>query len=228
MKFTKCFIAVAFAFALSTELRAAAPLVYLSQTNTFSVNPTTTLNWNKFDSSLGTLTGITFVANAVISGSFTVINQDVANEMTASDSNARYRFVFGAGAGTPGTIFSNYLQPIVTTPSTDSTGTVIGPDFASQVFSINGSQSYDSITKDWFSSSAGYFTGIGTVSSTVAQFVNITSTGSNYNLNSNATKTDGSAILTYIYQVPEPSSASLLIFGLGGLVALRRVGRRAV
>jgi len=227
MKYPKILIALAFAVALGAEGRAAGPLVYLAQTNSFIVNPAATLNWNQFDSNLGTLTGITFNVNAGISGSFTVQNFDSATSLQVTDSTSRLRFQFSTGTGSPGNVFNEYIAPIPTSPSSDATGSTVGAS-SSQVFAINAGTQYADLTRDFFTSSQAYFTGLGTVSSAVAQFLAITSTGENYNLNSGNAKSSGTAVLTYIYQVPEPSAASLLIFGLGGLAALRRVRRNAV
>jgi len=225
MKYTKTLIALAFAAALGAEGRAAGPLVYLAQTNSFIVNPAATLNWNQFDSNLGTLTGITFNVNAGISGSFTVQNFDSATSLQVTDSTSRLRFQF-SGTGSPGSVFNEYIEPIPTSPSSDASGSTVGAS-SSQVFAINAGTQYADLTRDFFPSSQAYFTGLGTVSSAVQQFLLITSTGENYNLNSGNTKSSGTAVLTYIYQVPEPSAASLLIFGLGGLAALRRVRRKS-
>jgi hypothetical protein len=111
-------------------------------------------------------------------------------------------------------------------PSSDSTGSTVGAS-SSRVFDINAGTQYTDLTRDFFSSSQAYFTGSGTVISEVQQFLRITSTGEKYSLDSSDTKSSGTAVLTYIYQVPEPSAASLLIFGLGGLVAVRCVRRKS-
>ena len=227
MKYQKLLITLAFAVALGAEARAVGPLVsYLSQTNSFIVNPVSTLDWNKFDSNLGTLTGISFSVNAVISGSFTVTNTDPVTSLQVTDSDSRLRFQFSTGTGSPGSVFNEYIFPIPTSPSSDSTGSTVGAS-SSQVFAINAGTQYADLTRNFFSSSQSYFTGSGTVSSAVQQFLRITSTGENYSLNSTDTKSSGTAVLTYIYQVPEPSAASLLIFGLGGLVAMRCVRRKS-
>jgi len=225
MKYTKTLIALAFAVALGAEARAAGPLVYLAQTNSFIVNPVAPLNWNQFDSNLGTLTGITFNVNAGISGSFTVTNRDPVSSLFVTDSNSRLRLRF-TGTGSPGDIFNEYIAPIPTSPLSDSTGTVVGAD-SSQVFTITAGTQYAELTRDFFPTSQAYFTGLGTISSEVQQFLLITSTGEDFNLSSTNTKSSGTAVLTYIYQVPEPSAASLLIFGLGGLVAMRCVRRKS-
>ena len=225
MKYTKTLIALAFAVALGAEARAAGPLVYLAQTNSFIVNPVAPLNWNQFDSNLGTLTGITFNVNAGISGSFTVTNRDPVSSLFVTDSKSRLRLRF-TGTGSPGDIFNEYIAPIPTSPLSDSTGTVVGED-SSQVFTITAGTQYAELTRDFFPTSQAYFTGLGTISSEVQQFLLITSTGEDFNLSSTNTKSSGTAVLTYIYQVPEPSAASLLIFGLGGLVAMRCVRRKS-
>ena len=225
MKYTKTLIALAFAVALGAEARAAGPLVYLAQTNSFIVNPVAPLNWNQFDSNLGTLTGITFNVNAGISGSFTVTNRDPVSSLFVTDSKSRLRLRF-TGTGSPGDIFNEYIAPIPTSPLSDSTGTVVVAD-SSQVFTITAGTQYAELTRDFFPTSQAYFTGLGTISSEVQQFLLITSTGEDFNLSSTNTKSSGTAVLTYIYQVPEPSAASLLIFGLGGLVAMRCVRRKS-
>lgn len=223
MKYIQILALVALALFPFTEAKAAAPLISISQTNAFTVNPTQTLTWNQFDSSLGTLTGITFDVTAGISGSFLVTNFDTASGLQVTDSNSRLRFLFSTGTGSPGSVFNDYINPIPTSPLSDSVGSPIAAS-GSQVFSISAGTQYVDLTRNFFSSSQ-YFTGLGTVTSAVQQFLAITSTGENYNLNSGLTKSSGTAVLTYIYQVPEPSSGVLLLLGIGGLVALRRARR---
>ena len=223
MQFHKISILVAVALVSFSEgkVKAAATVFSISQTNAFTVNPTQTLTWNQFDSSLGTLTGITFEATSGLSGSFTVSNQG-SSSMTARRSTAENIFEF-LGAGSPGVIFSDSYTPIITTPVSNNTGTVIAGG-QSQVFTITAGQSFSLPSADFFSF-ASYFTGTGTVLSDASMSINITATGATFQVDSSAVNTDGSAILTYIYQVPEPSSGSLILLGLGGLVALRRARR---
>jgi hypothetical protein len=224
MKYNQILTLTAFALFSFAEAKAALPLISISQTNAFSVNPTQTLSWTQFDSSLGTLTGITFEATSGLSGSFTVSNQG-SSSMNARRSTAENIFEF-LGAGSPGVIFSDSYTPIITTPVSNTTGTAIAGG-QSQVFTITAGQSFSLPSTDFFSF-ASYFTGTGTVLSESSMSINITATGATFQVDSSAAKTDGSAILTYIYQVPEPSSGALLLLGIGGLVALRRARRHLV
>ena len=221
MKLNKFLILAVFGLVSLADLKAAAPAIYLSQTNAFSVNPTQTISWNQFDSSLGTLTGITFEASSGLTGSFTVINLGGGN-MSARNSSAENIFEF-LGSGSPGFLFSQALSPILTSPTSGSTGTSI-PGGQTQVFTITAGQSI-SLSATGLFSYASFFTGTGSVQSAASMAINVTSTGASYTVNSDAAKTEGSAILTYIYQVPEPSSGALLLLGIGGLVALRRARR---
>ena len=223
MKLNKIVLLAVFVLFSLADLKAAVPVIYLSQTNTFSVNPSQTLSWNQFDPSLGTLTGITFEANSGLTGSFTVSNLG-SSSMNARRSQAENIFEF-LGSGSPGLVFSDSLSPIVTTPVSNNTGTTIGAG-QSQIFTIAAGQGLALPSTDFFSY-ATYFTGAGSVLSAASMAINITSTGASYIVNSDAAKTEGSAILTYIYQVPEPSSGALLMLGIGGLIALRRVRRKA-
>ena len=226
MQFHKISILVAVALVSFSEgkVKAAATVFSISQINAFTVNPTQTLTWNQFDSSLGTLTGITFDVTAGISGSFTVTNFDTLSGLQVTDSNSRLRFLFSAGTGSPGSVFNEYINPIPTSPLSDSVGSSIAAS-GSQVFNISAGTQYVDLTRNFFSSSQ-YFTGLGTVTSAVQQFLAVTSTGENYNLNSGLTKSDGTAVLTYIYQVPEPSSGALLLLDL--IVTGKQIGRAHV
>ena len=225
MKLNK--ILILSALYLSAFSGAHAAVLSISQTNNFvDVNATNspTLTWQQFNPSLGTLTGINFSVSGYLSGSFNVAAG--AANVQVEDSSSRYRFSFD-GTNGPGTVNSANINPIPTTPESD-----IGYQIAlntNQTFTINNGNnlSYASLVRDWFNSSPNfvtYFTGTGSVSSIVAQILSVSTTGGSYTLNSDLAKTAGTATLTYTY-VPEPSSGSLILLGLGGLVALRRARR---
>ena len=182
MKYIQILTLVALALFPFTEAKAAASLISISQTNAFTVNPTQTLTWNQFDSSLGTLTGITFEASSGLTGTFTVSNLGTGS-MNARKSQAENIFQF-LGSGSPGLVFSDTLTPINTSPVSNNTGTEI---FAgqSQVFTITAGQSLSLPNTSLFSY-ANYFIGTGSVLSSASMAINITSTGASYTVNSDA------------------------------------------
>ena len=225
MKYPKILSASVLLLILGMESHSVT-LSYIYQTNTFAVNSgLISKNWQQFNPTLGTLTGITFEASAGLSGSFFVENQNTsANQIRVRYSADRISAAF-IGENSPGDILGNAYQYISTNPDSGFGGTYISQGL-STTFNINNGQTMTLPSEDLFPF-ASYFTGLGIVSTDFSQLFNVTVTGGAYRVNSDNVLADGSATLTYIYQVPEPSAASLLIFGLGGVFALRRCRRKA-
>ena len=229
MKYPKILSAFALLSILGMEGHSVT-LSYINQTNTFAVNSgSISKQWQQFDPTLGTLTGITFEASAGLSGSFDVENQNIVNNpIRVRFSNDKIIVAFqedGQGNVSPGDIFGTEYDPISTSPDSGSTGTTVNQGIT-RTFSINNGQTMILPLEDLFPYES-YFTGLGTVSSDFSQLFGVTVSGGAYRVNSENVLATGSATLTYIYQVPEPSAASLLIFGLGGLVAVRCVRRKS-
>ena len=204
-------------------------LLYIYQTNTFAVNSgSISREWQQFNPTLGTLTGITFEASAALSGSFLVENQNTNdNRIRVRYSNDKINVAFQDGEVFygPGDFFGTEYDPILTIPDSGTDGTYINRGVTT-TFNINNGQTMILPLEDLFLYDL-YFTGLGTVSTDFSQLFNVTVTGGAYRVNSENVLATGSATLTYIYTVPEPSAASLLIFGLGGLVAIRCVRRKS-
>ena len=204
-------------------------LLYIYQTNTFAVNSgSISREWQQFNPTLGTLTGITFEASAALSGSFQVQNQNPSNDQIRvrfSTDRILVAFQEQADVGNPGDVFGTTYQFIATVPNSASAGTYINRG-TTTTFSINNGQTMILPMED-FLPFEDYFTGFGTFLTDFSQLFNVQVTGGTFSVNSENVLATGSATLTYIYQVPEPSAASLLIFGLGGLVAIRCVRRKS-
>ena len=216
MRNLKLLTLLAFTINFGAETRAVT-LVTLSQTNSFALSGANvaSLSWNRFNPSLGTLTGITFGASFDYSGSFTAINNS-SSARTVSYIAAYLQFNFFGQAPGDGIYGLQGTETIIST--SPSSGTTV-PGNSSRVFTILSGQTLAFPSVDWVSDYRGYFTGTGTVDGDASVFLQVS--GSGY-LPTN-TSANGSAILTYTYQVPEPSALSLLAVGLG--LVLRRSRR---
>lgn len=224
MKYPKILRAFALLLILGMEGHSET-LLYIYQTNTFAVNSgSISKEWQQFDPTLGTLTGITFEASATLSGSFVVENQNTSNNrIRVWYPTDRINVAF-QGDESPGDWMGTEYGPISTSPDSGSVGTYINRG-ATTTFNIDNGQTMILPSEDLFS--FYYFTGLGTVSTDFSQFFAVSVSGGMNRVNSENVLATGSATLTYIYQVPEPSAASLLIFGLGGLAAIRCVRRKS-
>jgi hypothetical protein len=228
MKYPKILGAFALLSILGMEGHSES-LLHIYQTNTFAVNSgPISKQWQQFDPTLGTLTGITFEASAGLSGWFDVQNQNTNNNrilVRFSSDRILVAFQEQADVGNPVSVMGTRYQFISTVPNSASTGTYINQG-TTTTFSINNGQTMILPIED-FLPFEDYFTGFGTFSTDFSQLFLVQVTGGTFSVNSENVLATGSATLTYTYQVPEPSVASLLIFGLGGLVAVRCVRRKS-
>jgi hypothetical protein len=214
------------AVVLSCSLAGSADAAIMTQTQNlpFTINlATQPMVWNQFNPALGTLLSVEYSVAGIMSGSFTVTNLQTNAPITAQNSQNAIRNQF-TGAGAPAVFFGTTVSPVTTTPLTDALGTVIPFNLAGnyqEVFTLPGTQGLNVAATD-LTASAAYFTGVGTVNSTIGQLPNVSVTGGVFQVDMAGLNTAGTATLTYRYDdgaaaVPEPST---VVFAGAGLVAL--------
>jgi len=226
MKYPKILIALAFAVALGAEGRAAN-LTILQSTN-FSgfTSGTRNLSFKLLDTAFGSSVSVNDIVSISITGLIdksvggwvvTGNDPDVANDVTVNQTTKGWfssaKSIGFSGTSSSPNLLSEYNQTFSLLPN----GTLSG-DF--------GSASTGSLGGSLNSSVFSEFLGAGTFNIVLNGFQSFLVEGngidtSNYNP---SPKLSGNVTVTYEI-VPEPSAASLLIFGLGGLAALRRVRR---
>jgi hypothetical protein len=175
--------------------------------------------WNQFDSSLGTLTGISLTIDGTVTGSFDVFNVDPFDPANLSIPRDRLRLTF-SGSGAP-----SAQQTTQTTLTTTPAMPYRMEPLSNESFNLAPNpQSLDSVNNNLFAF-ANFFTGTGTLSSTLIQpFVLASDNSGNTTVDYSQMFASGSVSLDYTYDaVPEPSTYAL--FGIGALalvVAYRR------
>ena len=219
----KKFLSLLAAITLCVAATSSAAIVFQTQ-NYSNVSGSTagtalSLFWNKFDTGLGTLTGITMEITGGLSGSFTLINNSEASA-EISNSSAAFRMNFSSGAGSPSNIFGSNVSPLPTTPSTGAIPTEV-PFTSTETFDIIGTVELYNNTFDYFGNAA-YFSSAGpaTFSTLLFRSVGATVGGENFTLNTAASLLGGTINLTYEYTpaevIPEPgtwAAAALLVGG---------------
>jgi hypothetical protein len=228
----RVFCCLAIAFAIESR-PANAAIITQTQTRSFSISSgAQSFSWNQFNPALGTLLSVEYRVDARLTGSFFVINLSTNQNITVRNSTNVFENTF-TGAGAPATFLGSVLGPIPTSPVTNATGTVVpfSPSGVSvQTFVVTPSPQTMSVPLTNLTSSAAYFTGLGTVNSSLTQFPDVSVTGSAFGVNMAGLVSAGDATLIYRYDdsplaVPEPSS--LLLAGLGiGTFGLKRLRNR--
>ena len=228
MKLNKFLILAVFGLFSLADLKAAVPLIYVSQTNSFSTftSGTRNLNFNLVDTAFGSTVALSDIREITITG---IINKsaggwvvtgndpEIANDVTVNQVTKGWftstkSFGF-AGTSTSPNLNSVYSQVFSLQPmgslngdfGTDTTGNLGG--------SLN-------------SSTFNQYAGLGTFNIVLNGFQSFAVDGNgidtqNYNP---SPKLSGNVVVTYGV-VPEPSAGALLMLGIGGLVALRRARR---
>ena len=179
----------------------------------------------KFDSSLGTLTGVSvFVSTAQLQGSVGITNNDAASAtIDGYDSTFNIKQSAGTDLGY-GSTKSGTITDVVTTPGWS--GLTLAANGGQQTLTIDGGQSFDIASVNIASSVFGAYQsagGTGFVTFQVRSTQGVNVTGGDFSVNSTATFANTNIGVTYTYTaVPEPSAFALLGLGAMGLVARRR------
>jgi len=216
---------VAIALCVAWSPAASASTISISQTSSFVVTGTSSpvsINWQQFDPSLGQLTDVLFSISGSASGSFSLTNIDPEFAISLSNPRDRLRFIF-SGVGAPATITSP--QTVLSTISPAMPFTV-NPE-TSSTFTLTSPQTLTAVSDSSLLSAQSYFTGVGTVASTVNQAPLLTQTtdGSSGTENYSNLSADGTVTLTYVYAVPEPPAIMLAGLGVMGIVFADRSRR---
>ena len=225
MRFTCRFLAVTCCLVLGLSSLVSAETVLQSNPYSVADSPTPqTLNWNKFDPSLGTLTGVSLTINGTSSGSVLVQNTDF-DTIDLNNFFNRVRLTFSGTISNPGAQSSaNTL--ISTTPSIPASPAVyrLSADSAMQ-FDLDSAQALTGLSND-LTAFLSYFTGPGSFTTAIFQLPAIASSDGGATVVDNSSLATGGVVsMVYTYSpVPEPSTYALAALGLGvaGFVRARR------
>ncbi len=222
------------ALVVSAVIASSALAASVSYTNTVAAGSSyTDIALNKFDSNLGTLTGVVVTVNfATLQGSFTVSNLDPTQVYVDSyDSKFSVR---QKASNTLGYTAQNNITLSSVGTSPDWATTPIAAS-GSQTFSISAGQNIPAIASQ--SIGAGFFSaytaagGAGTVIFEARDTQSITTTGATYTVDSSLASALTRLSVTYTYDagpspVPEPSTVMagglLVLIGAGTYLQRRR------
>jgi len=223
MKYPKILIALAFAVALGAEARAAN--LTISQTNSYSnlATGTRTLSFNLLDSAFGSSVAISDIVSISITGlinksagSWSVDNLEGTSVNVDISQTTKGWFTSAKAIGFLGTEASpNFLSTYSDTLTILPFDTVLGSFGTAGTGTLGGS-----LASGFFSE----YLGAGTFNIVVNSLQSTSVEGPGIDQATSSPRLSGNVVVSYEI-VPEPSAASLLIFGLGGLAALRRVRR---
>jgi hypothetical protein len=225
MKKTFALIALAVLTVASANLHAA--IVF--QTQNYSNVGTTAapLTWNKFDLNLGTLTTITLEGAGLLSGSYSVTNDDVDPASLTANTTGRIRLTL-TGTGAPALINGSLLNPISTSPASVS-GTSIDPTSTKTFTLLSGSGVNESSFTSNQTANSAYYSAIGggTFSSLLSRIMVVSATGADYSIDTALALAGGTINLTYEYTpagptaVPEPGTWAAAALLAGGAAFMR-------
>jgi hypothetical protein len=225
MKYQKLLITLAFAVALGAEVRAAT--VTISQTQAYSnlTTGTRTLSFNLLNTASGSSVAISDIVSISITGfinksagSWSVTNLEEEDVNVDIDQTTKSWFTSAKSIGFLGTDVSpNLFSDFSDTVTISSFGIATGNFGTAETGSLGGS-----LASSFFSE----YLGAGTFNVVVNALQSTSVDGPGIDQSTNSPRLNGNVVVTYVL-VPEPSAASLLIFGLGGLAAIRCVRRKS-
>jgi len=223
MKLSNILVAASLAVVFGTEVRAAT--VTISQTNSYAnlTTGTRTLSFNLLDSAFGSSVAVSDIVSISITGlinksagSWTVDNLEGNNVNVDINQTTKGWFTSANSIGFLGTEASpNLLSDFSDTVTILPFDTVSGNFGSAGTGTLGGS-----LASGFFSE----YLGSGTFNIVVNALQSTSVVGPGIDQSTSSPRLGGNVVVTYEI-VPEPSAASLLILGLGGLAALRRTRR---
>jgi len=227
MKLSKILIVASLAVAFGTEVRAAT--VTISQTNSFAnlTTGTRTLSFNLLDSAFGSSVAVSDIVAISITG----IMYKSAGAWTVEnlENNGVYVDFYQITKGW----FTSAMPSLPFAPGSEASPHLIS-DYDHRIFF----QPFEKISSDFGSSDTGGpiggellsndmfsdYLGSGTFDIVVNALQSTSVVGPGIDQSTSSPRLSGNVVVTYEI-VPEPSTASLIVLGLGGLAGLRRARR---
>lgn len=190
----------------------------ISHSASFSItgNNSPSISFAKFDSGLGTLTGISLSFTGTAAGTFSVTDVDPDVDTSVNALTDRLRLIFPSLTSgtflqaTPNNVTANITPGL---PKVLAEGETV--NFTLSSSPITGVPSADVYSQVTSTAADAYFIGSGTVSASMRQlFVLNTDAGVAPTTNFNGVVNNGIATLTYTYAVPEPPTYAMTFAGL--------------
>lgn len=186
-------------------------------------NGTQTVSINKFNSSLGVLTGVSVVVSeTVASGSLTVTPTNgsvTANPLTAGVAIAVINPFVSAGSCTPTLTFANCFSNFMTMVSAMTLSAPNVDITTATNFSTTGATATSTGANE---SDLSDYIGSGSITMELLTSTNLTGSFNGNATLSQTTNDSATVTVTYTYSTPEPASLSILGLGVATLGFLRR------
>ena len=204
---------------------ASADLVTYTQADTITVDSSgADFSFNKFNTSEGTLTGITLTVSGHDTGSFTVTNTGTKT-MKVNSATDSLTVIDNAEPGVPPPSYNTATFTLGQSPSVPY-NVAAG---ASPTFTLTGTNNFTPYTDTFASSRFDSYMGLGTVSFNVANNASVNTSGSAGSFDMGNVLADTTLTLIYTYNnltaVPEAgqvAASALVLFALGGVLIHRR------